>query len=340
MKEQILCISYFDQVIGPSLFYSSEDNLDSDLPDINRILEFNEEEGTFIFAFRKYQTINHLFYIDSRIARGGKELLMITYMIRSAIFKNEIPDVFKYLDSKTPILEEYASKLRNIDGLIEIMHEHKDLGPKKGLLNITSPKFKNEFIKIFNFYFKQLSPHSHLDSPLRSLPTSKKIYIFGPKNSGKTTFLKNLEMIQFLNQRNNDIQTRIYEVVIDNIEILTFNKANKEFECEGKKNFTECAQGLILIFNATEKKFIQEAKEMFKIIDNKRSEMKRETIPILIIGDKIRNKKEFGSKKIKEIFNLTELKKLGMVIRYFPINVLKEDEKIVKAIRWLIKQIV
>ena len=179
---------------------------------------------------------------------------MITYMIRSAIFKNEIPDVFKYLDSKTLLLEEYASKLRKLDGLIEIIHGQKDLKSQKDLLSITSTKFKNEFIKIFNLYFKQLSPLSHLDSPLRNLPTSKKIYIFGPKNSGKTTFLKNLEMIQFNRQRNNDIQTRIYEVVIDNIEILMFNKDKKEFECEGKKNFTECVkndQGFILMINVT-----------------------------------------------------------------------------------------
>ena len=96
MSEQILCVSYFDQVIGPNLFYCSEEHLEGpEYPDLGRILEFNESEGSFIFAFRKYQTLNHIFFIDSNVARGRKEILMITYLIKSAYFKNEIADVFK-----------------------------------------------------------------------------------------------------------------------------------------------------------------------------------------------------------------------------------------------------
>jgi len=85
--DQILTLSYFDQIIGPTIFYSSE--LIEDVvgaPDLDRILEFVEEEGPFIFAARKYQTVNHLFYVDSKFARGGKELLMISYMIKPASF--------------------------------------------------------------------------------------------------------------------------------------------------------------------------------------------------------------------------------------------------------------
>ena len=104
-QNQILCITYFDQVIGPSTFYSNELlSASVEAPDINRILEFNDEEGTFIFAYRKFQTVNHIFYVDSDFARGGKELMMITYMIKTAIFKDEIVDVFRYLDSKAPVL--------------------------------------------------------------------------------------------------------------------------------------------------------------------------------------------------------------------------------------------
>ena len=63
MDNQILCISYFDQIIGPNRFFCSEPLKEGpDSPDLNKILEFNDEEGTFIFAFRKYQTVNHLPY--------------------------------------------------------------------------------------------------------------------------------------------------------------------------------------------------------------------------------------------------------------------------------------
>jgi hypothetical protein len=69
-QDQILCISYFDQVIGPNMLYCSEPLLGTiGAPDLGRILEFNEEEGTFIFAAHKYQTLNHIFYIDSLSSR-------------------------------------------------------------------------------------------------------------------------------------------------------------------------------------------------------------------------------------------------------------------------------
>ena len=71
MKEmnEILCINYFDYLIGPSTFYCNESLEDNpDYPDLNKILDFNEEEGSFIFSYRKFQTINHLFIFHLKIA--------------------------------------------------------------------------------------------------------------------------------------------------------------------------------------------------------------------------------------------------------------------------------
>ncbi|MFX0139231.1 MAG: hypothetical protein ACFFDN_36655, partial [Candidatus Hodarchaeota archaeon] len=214
-KNQILIISYFDQVIGPSTLYSNEKLSQSvDAPDINRILEFNDEEGTFIFAYRKFQTINHIFYIDSDLARGGKELMMITYMIKAAIFKDEIVDVFKYLDSKAPILEEFASEIRKLNEILSLMHLKKS--PKSGeyVLDLANDELRNNFIDIFNKYFTKLSPKYMLETPIKDKRLIKKIFIIGAPRVGKTTFLKNIELIQFLNIKRNDLPTRIYEVLI------------------------------------------------------------------------------------------------------------------------------
>ena len=87
MANVYLYISYFDSVLGPNLLYCSSPLIHNEHPDLGRILEFTEEEGNFIFTFRKYQTLNHIFYIDSESARGGKELLMITYMIKAAFYR-------------------------------------------------------------------------------------------------------------------------------------------------------------------------------------------------------------------------------------------------------------
>ncbi|MFX1314162.1 MAG: hypothetical protein ACFFHD_16365, partial [Promethearchaeota archaeon] len=91
------------------------------------------------------------------------------------------------------------------------------------------------------------------------------------------------------------------------------------------------------IFNASDEDSLNKTKKLFQIIDDKRLEMGSRLVPILIIGNKFYNAEKFSSEFIQETFAIKELKKLGMRIRYFPINVLEEDERIMKALRWMIK---
>ncbi|MCK4780674.1 MAG: hypothetical protein KAT57_10820, partial [Candidatus Lokiarchaeota archaeon] len=176
-QNQILCVTYFDQVIGPSTFYSNEPlSASTDTPDINRILEFNEEEGTFIFAYRKFQTVNHIFFIDSDLARGGKELMMITYMIKTAIFKDEIVDVFRYLDSKGPVLEDFASEIKRLNELTPFLHVKKSGLNSDYALELANEELKHSFLNIFNKYFKKLAPKYRLETPIRDKRLIKKIF--------------------------------------------------------------------------------------------------------------------------------------------------------------------
>ncbi len=337
---RLLCISYFDEIIGPNLFYCNEVLTGaSNLPDLGRILEFQTEVGTFIFAFRKYQTLNHIFYIDSEFARGGQVVLMISYIFKASYFKNEIVDVFKYLESKKSVLEEYASelkKLRELPSLIKKIKGKKKLGNP---LELSSNDFRNEFLQLNKKYFKKLSPTFQIQIP----HSSKKIFIFGKSSAGKTAFLKNIEAIQFYNQTNPDLPTLIYELVIDNIEIMTYDSIERDFECETCINLGDClhqAQAFILMINIAEKNSIAELKEMFQTIVNRCEELGNFTTPILIIGNKINNKEVINSKDIYTTFNLKELKDCGMKLKYFPINIVKEDQKIMKALRWLIHHMI
>lgn len=342
-KEETLCISYFDQIIGPNQFYCQEPLSDIEHPNLNRILEFNDEPGSFIFAFRKYQTVNHLFNIPSEYARGGEELLMISYMIRAAYFRNEIVDVFKYLESKKPILESYAEELKKLKELPEILHAKNKSGLNGTILEIGSEKFKKEFLKLYEKYFKELSPKFEIESPLRKKKLTKKIFILGERYAGKTAFLKNVEDIQFHNQINNDLPTMIYEVVIDNLAILTYDCIERDFECDRCKNYGGCmknAQAFILMLNATDKNSVAGTKEKFQKIVNKCKEIENQRVPILIIGNKFDDKEEFDSDYVYNAFNLKELQDCGMKIKYFPINVIKENNKIMQALRWLVRHMI
>ena len=65
-----------------------------------------------------------------------------------------------------------------------------------------------------------------------------------------------------------------------------------------------------------------------------------ELVPILIIGNKFHGKENYDLEYINKIFEINELRELGVKIKYLPINILKDDEKIMNAMRWLIRKIV
>jgi signal recognition particle receptor subunit beta len=341
-QEQILCVSYFDQVIGPSKLYCNEALTDVvGAPDLDRILEFNEEEGTFIFAYRKYQTVNHLFYIDSKFARGGKDLLMITYMIKTAIFKDEIVDVFKYLDSKTPILEDFAEDIKKLNELTLLLHLKKSV-TTENVLNFADEELKASFLEIYNQYFQKLTPEYRLETPIKSKKRIKKIFIIGASKTGKKTLLKNVELIQFLNIKNNDLPTRIYEVIIENLEILYFDRDKCELGCKAFDSFEDClqhSQGLILVLKLSDENSLLETKNLYQIIENKFTEMEKELVPVLIIGNKFSYDDDDKTEFIHNTFEIENLKERGRRIKYFPINILEEDQKVMKALRWMVKNI-
>jgi GTPase SAR1 family protein len=344
--EVILSVSYFDSILGPNLLHSSSPLNSEEHPDLGRILEFTEEEGNFIFTFRKFQTINHIFYIDSDLARGGKELLMITYMIRAAYFKDEITDVYNYLLSKTPDLESYASELKNLKELKELLHGHKNHINQKEILNLASDTFKEDFSELFDKYLTKMSPQLDLTSHLLDKGNLKKIYIFGPRNAGKTELVKTLEVIQFLQYKNNnmkrDLSSKIYDFIIDNIEVLTYECVDDDTDNQNTKLYEDCidnAQGFILIFNASNKSTLKETVDMFQLVLN-RCQDKGDTLPILIIGNKFDDEEKITSEMIFENFDLTELKECGIPLEYFAINVLTEDDKVINAIRWMVTHLI
>ena len=358
MAEQILCLTYFDQIIGPSLFYcalhpaegSQPDvsqpgvkfgEIDSDYPDLTRILEFNEDEGIFIFAFRKYQTINYIFYIDSQLARGGKELVMLSYMMRSAFFKNEITDVFKYLESKGPELEKMAKDMEKIEGLANQLHNHNKHPTGKSKFDLAPTELKEEIITLFNKYLKSFSPMHPGNISRTSKKSTKKIFIFGAKNVGKTTFLKSIETMQFHNQKNNDLPTRIYEIVIDNIEIMSYDCIERDFVCEQCRNYDNClkqSQGYIFIVNVSDKSTLNEARERYNKIINRCNDIDNGKTPILIVGNIFNNKLEITPEMVEKTFNLKVAEECGMEINYVSLNLVEEQEGIMNSLRWLINK--
>lgn len=153
-----LILSYFNEIKGPKIFYCK--NLlssikQADLGKILDVLDYNIGEETYIFAFRKHHIINYLFYINSNFARGGQDLLMISYVIEPTYLRKKFIDEFRYLESKKKILEEYAKKLKSFYELPSILHNQNNV---LGTNPINPIEFWNKFKELYNKYSKILTP--------------------------------------------------------------------------------------------------------------------------------------------------------------------------------------
>lgn len=331
MIEKFLIISYFDMIIGPNILFSKSDisNIYG-FPEISKILEFSETEGAFIFSFRKFQTINRIFYMESNIARGGKDLIMISCVIRASYFKNELTDIFKYLEFKKPILEEFVVELKKLPNFNIILHKYKKDPSKKQFTEYCEEHNVN-FFSIYNKYYDLIFPESEIRIITQDLNLKKKILLLGKKDSGKDTFLRTIETLQFYNQKNLDIPTRILSVIIDNIILLNPSELSEENEMNN-------AQAVIYIFRNTIKEVRDEVNIIIENIISSSTKMHNK-VPLLIINNIIKDNPPLKEEQINKSFNLKKLKEHMIPFKYYTLNVINEDPILMEPLKWLVKKI-
>jgi hypothetical protein len=334
MVEKFLVLSYFDMRIGPNILYSNTDisNIYG-FPDLSRILEFSEVEDTFIFSFRKFQTINTIFYMKSDIARGGRDLLMISGVIRASYFKNELTDIYKYLETKKNFLEKFASELKLLPKFNLILHKYKQ-NPTIKQFKEYCEEFKIDFLSIYDRFFDLIFPESEIRIITQDIALQKKILLLGPKDSGKDTFLRSIEILQFNNQSKLDIPTRILGIVIDNIILANV------FDFLNGKVGLDIAQAIILLIKNIDKKTCDEVNSLIEKFISSYSSQKFGKVPLLIINNVIKDETPLREIEInKNISNLKRLKKEKIPIKYYSLNVLNKDPKLIEPLKWLIKEI-
>jgi hypothetical protein len=334
MVEKFLVLSYFDMRIGPNILYSNTDisNIYG-FPDLSRILEFSEVEDTFIFSFRKFQTINTIFYMKSDIARGGRDLLMISGVIRASYFKNELTDIYKYLETKKNFLEKFASELKLLPKFNSILHKYKQ-NPTIKQFKEYCEEFKIDFLSIYDRFFDLIFPESEIRIITQDIALQKKILLIGPKDSGKDTFLRSIEILQFNNQSKLDIPTRILGIVIDNIIL------SNVYDFLNGKVGLDIAQAIILLIKNIDKKTCDEVNSLIEKFIASYSSQKFGKVPLLIINNVIKDETPLREIEInKNISNLKRLKKEKIPIKYYSLNVLNKDPKLIEPLKWLIKEI-
>jgi hypothetical protein len=63
-------------------------------------------------------------------------------------------------------------------------------------------------------------------------------------------------------------------------------------------------------------------------------------IPVIIVGNKFNNIDEIKQEEIYSYLDFERLSSCGIKIKYFPMNLMKENEKVMDALRWLTRHIV
>ena len=145
-----LFIFYFDQVEGPRLFFSRNENNPFDSVILDMLLSYGGGEKSFPIAFEDFQTLNYRFYISSKFARSGFEEFMITFMVNDQSTEN-----FKSLKLKSQIIKEFAHELKNIKEVPKILSEKRK--SRKEIVDMGYNRFNETLLAIYNKYFELLS---------------------------------------------------------------------------------------------------------------------------------------------------------------------------------------
>ena len=147
-EDFLLVVSYFDLVVGPKILYCGNDLKNFKKIEIRNIMDV-VESGTFIFAIEEYRTLNHVFNVESQLTRGGKDTIMVSFIIKNAIIENS----FRYLESKATILQEFGSEIKKIKELPQILREkHKP----DDILQLFSVEGRKRFLNLYKKYQKEL----------------------------------------------------------------------------------------------------------------------------------------------------------------------------------------
>jgi len=168
----VTILSNFNNRIGPQIFLKFPDIMPSMYLDRIPLLMDLHKNGFFIHEFSKIKSANLIFDVYSPLARGRKEILML-----SLVSINE--EYSLSLSSFQEIMLFFVNEFRKI----------KDI--YRGFYYEQIPEAKKEFIEITDF----------LHSFSQSLPNERaifkqnisKILTYGLSQSGKINIIKNLQ---------------------------------------------------------------------------------------------------------------------------------------------------
>ena len=165
-------LSVFDNRYGPRLFLKAPNLKTSIHLDHIPLLMDLFKEGFFVYEFGDLKTANLIFEIWSPLARGKKELLMITIGLYQGEYNLN-------LNSFQEIMEYFAVEFQNIKDLYKGFHHNHIPGG--------SEKY-NEIIDFVLSFYESLPKESEIIKQ-----NLAKILTYGLSQSGKNSIINSLQ---------------------------------------------------------------------------------------------------------------------------------------------------
>jgi hypothetical protein len=186
----VLVFTYFNKIIGPTVFLTNPQNLINSLAEeyisqIKSLME-SESKGFFTHNFSSdFKTANWIFNLNSKWARGRTESAMI-----SLIVSEEEPDYSAY----ESILSKFVEKLKNIPELYKAFYINSDT------IKLNKEEIQNKFSILkeeLNNLYKILI--------IRKIETEGKLVSFSKLKKDKVIELSN-DLIRKLSKLTDDKQ--------------------------------------------------------------------------------------------------------------------------------------
>lgn len=307
----ISVLSHFNSLKGPEVFIdypACPDFLQID--HIPMLMDFYDK-GFFIHKFGQVDTANYIFQLESPLARGNKELLMITLVL----FEEDYD-----LASFKKFLKIFVRDLQSIEDIYKAFHK-----PKEEDFNESYTAYKKIKLSLENFH--------------KSLPIEKaifkirktKILIIGLAESGRSSLIDYLKNV-FFSQETLNSERSIIKNLLGNLSIITYNILDNVIMEKLPSIYFDNIDGIIFMLDSSNKAKMEEA---FHLLHRLNEFPQIHRLPLLLLFNKMDKNNVKESELISKL-KINELKYKNS--RHFSVSIINE-EGIVEAIYWLSKEI-
>jgi len=315
-----LALTFFDMKNGPQIIATIPKPIEKDKEDlIEKLMDLSMHENAFFEHIYQEENFfgcaNTSFSVPSRIARGGQDLLMLSFISEEELDLS----VFK------PVLQKYVKKIVKIKDIYKGLYKGTDFEVEE------SEKYRKKLIKILKDCFEEGRKIPEIQKP-------GKMLILGITKVGKTSIIKRITEKKFDPNIKPTLGMQIIKSVIDNFQFRIYDVGGQK-RMRDKWFESPKPDAIIYVFDCTAEDQTEAIKEFNKVYSyyfknaNNENKLPQDT-PILILINKI----DICNNKLtdKKLLKMLKIKNKHLNYKIGCVSA-KTGENLEKYFKWLVK---